>query len=182
MSRPVEPFRASSAPAESHHELEELGTEAIVAHETAAHLPQKRAQVTEEARSIVISEPSAARQPFKVERGEPTVVVERRELEAARKRILQRRKRSGGTRKLLWVALAAAAFAGGALVVFLSTRSSGPTRLYGLSQAMPALSPASEAAPVAAASAAVVEVREPERVPPKVSLEELPLERPRRRQ
>ena len=180
VSRPVEPVRASSAPAESHHELEELGTEAIVAHETAAHLPQKRAQVTEEARSIVISEPSAARQPFKAERGEPTVVVERRDLEAARQRILQRRKRTRGTRKALWVALAAAAFAGGALVVFLSTRSSEPTS--GLSQAMPALSPARETTPATATSAGVVEPREAERVPPKVSLEELPLERPRRRQ
>lgn len=182
MSRPVESVRASKVPAESHQELEELGVEAIVAHETSAHLPQKRAQVTEEARSIVISEPNAARQPFKVERGEPTVVVDRRDLEAARKRILQGRKRVGKKRRVLWAVLAAAAFACGGLVVFLLMRSPGPSHLYSLSQAMPALNRARDTTPGAAPSAGRTGQQEAEREPPKVSLEELPLERPRRRQ
>jgi hypothetical protein len=185
VSTPAERARASGVHSESHPELEELEDGAILAHETSAHLPQKRAQVTEEARSIVISEPVApAQKPFRIDRGEPTLVVDRRELEAARKKILQSRRRSGKARGrvVLWAALAAAAFVGGGLVVFLSMRPSGQPRLFGLSQAAPALNAMRDPSPGTAASAGLSAQTEAERAPRKVSLEELPLERPRRRQ
>jgi hypothetical protein len=190
VSTPAERARASGVPSESHHELEELEDEAILAHETSAHLPQKRARVTEEARSIVIAEqvppPSGAGQePFKIDRGEPTVVIDRRDLEVARRKILERRRRGakGSGRKVLWAVLAAAAFAVGGLAVFLTMRAPGQPRLLSFSQAMPAaLNAARETTPGTASSAGLSAQREVERVPRKVSLEELPLERPRRRQ
>lgn len=186
VSTPAERARSSAVSPEIHPELEELEDGAILAHETSAHLPQKRAQVTEEARSIVIAEqPAPEQKPFRIDRGEPTVVIERRELEAARKKILERRRRSGKgrARAVLWAALAAAAFVGGGLLVFLSMRSSADQpRLLGVSQAAPALDPMRESSPGAASSAGLSARAETERVPRKVSLEELPLERPRRRQ
>lgn len=189
MSTPAERARASGVSSESHHELEELEDEAILGHETSAHLPQKRAQVTEEARSIVIAEQAApasgpGQQPFRLDRGEPTVVIDRRELEATRKKILQRKRRGakGRGRKVLWAALAAAAFVGGGLVVFLSMRAPGQPRLFGLSQTEPALNAVREVAPGTASSSGLSAQVEAEHVPRKVSLEELPLERPRRRQ
>lgn len=183
MSRPPERARANGVPSsESVLELEELENEAILAHETSAHLPQKRAQVTEEARSIVISEPNAtAHRPFKADRGEPTMVVDRKELEAARRKILERRRRGSGRRRgLMWVALAAAAFVGGGLLVFLTTRAPGQPTLF--AHAAPALGATHEQAPSTASSAGLAAQAEVERMPPKVSLEELPLERPGRRQ
>jgi hypothetical protein len=183
VSRPAERARANGVPsAESHLELEELENEAILAHETSAHLPQKRAQVTEEARSIVISEPHATGQrPFKPDRGEPTMVVDRKDLEAARTKILQRSRRGSSRRRgLMWAALAAAAFIGGGLLVFFTTRAPGQPTLF--AGATPVLGVAREQAPSTASSAGLAAQAEVERLPPKVSLEELPLERPRRRQ
>jgi hypothetical protein len=187
VSTPAERARASGVLSESHHELEELEDEAILGHETSAHLPQKRARVTEEARSIVISEvlapPSGpGQQPFRMDRGEPTVVIDRRDLEAARKKILQRRPRraKGRGSKVVWAALAALAFVGGGLVVFLSMRVPGQPRLFGFSQAVPAPNAVRETAP--SSSSGLSAQVEAERLPRKVSLEELPLERPRRRQ
>lgn len=186
VSTPAERVRSSAVSPEIHPELEELEDGAILAHETSAHLPQKRAQVTEEARSIVIAEqPAPEQKPFRIDRGEPTVVIERRELEAARKKILERRRRSGKgrPRPVLWAALAAAAFVGGGLLMFLSMRgSAGQPQLLGVSQAAPALNAMPESSPGAATSAGLSAQAEAERVPRKVSLEELPLERPRRRQ
>jgi hypothetical protein len=176
VSRPAERARAG-VPSDSHHELEELEIDAILAHQSGAHLPQKRAQVTEEARSIVIAEPAAPGQrPFHVDRGEPTVVIDRRDLEVARKRILTRRRRGIKERRVLWAGLAAIAFVTGGLVVFLWPRGDDAP----LAPITPALEAAPKLAPTPPAAAARERLREAERPPPKVSLEELPLERPRR--
>jgi hypothetical protein len=164
-------------------ELEELGHDAIVAHQTEAHLPQKRARVTEEAISVVISEPHASVEPFTpppeestLTHGEATRVLgDRKDLAAARRRILARRQRGKG-RGMVWATLALAVVGGGALLVFLGLRMGLSERMVGAA-----------AAPVANNARAVVRGAPSaspatgERPPRKVSLEELPVESPSRR-
>ena len=119
-------------------ELEELGDDAIIAQQTAAHSLQPRANVAEESRSVVITErgdsvPPAARPPAELppkSSAEATVVIrDRRALDDMRLQIVRRQqqqKRSGalGHRALyLWGALGLAAFVLGGVVAFLATES-----------------------------------------------------------
>jgi hypothetical protein len=157
-------------------ELEELGDDAIVAHQQGAHVPKPRAQVTEEARSIVISDRSSPRSDVPVsqerrsrrrsERTEKTVVIRsRRQIEELRRAMEKHKPRAAGTAKrglLLWVLVGLAAFAAGGLVALFAT----PKPSAQPAQPAPA---ASETAPPTASSSAAVE-------PPSVSIDELPIE------
>jgi hypothetical protein len=162
-------------------ELEELGHDAIVAHQTEAHLPQKRAHVTEEAISVVISDPNASDGPFTpppdestLTHGEATLVLaDRKDIEAARRRILARRRGAKGSNGMVWATLALAVLGGGALLVFFGTR-------MGLSDRAAAAPIANNARTVLPGAPSASPVSG-ERPPRKVSLDELPVESPERR-
>lgn len=106
--------------------IEELGDEAIIAQQTAAHAPQPRANVAEESRSVVITEHSEPpRNPAPKSSGEATLVIrDRRALDEMRQKILRRQqeKRAHSRNALyLWGALGLAAFVLGGIVAFLAT-------------------------------------------------------------
>jgi len=109
-------------------QIEELGDEAIISQQTAAHAPQPRANVSEEARSVVITEHPPARpdvEPPRKSTTEATLVIrDRRALDDMRQKILRRQqeKRAHSRKALyLWGALGLAAFVLGGIVAFLAT-------------------------------------------------------------
>jgi len=162
-------------------QIEELGDEAIIAQQTEAHLPQKRAQVQDESRSVVISDApvSSSRRPppYRAERAEATLVMrDRRDLDAMRRRLMERRN-AGGIAPYVWVGLAIAAFAAGGLVTLLLVRGGAPSQLTQSAEA--SLPPVSEHQRSVANPTVRKEPSEP--VTPQVTLEELPLEKPKRR-
>jgi hypothetical protein len=124
---------------ESLDDLEELGDDAIIAQQTAAHAPQPRAIVSEESRSVVISDhpPIRDTQPprsatFPRSTGEPTLIIrDRRALDEMRQQIVERQVRNKSRRSrsiYVWGALGLAAFVLGGIVAFLATdtRSDAP--------------------------------------------------------
>lgn len=174
MSR-VTPNASASAggptpPAENElDKLEELSDDAIVAHQQGAHVPAPRARVTEESRSVVISDQAAlgSKERRRRERTEKTVVIRsRRQIDELRRAVAQygQRATKGQNRGVvLWVVVGLAAFLAGGLVALLATSGKAPA---------PAPSPtpvASELPPLMAAPAESVE-------PPSVSIDELPIE------
>jgi hypothetical protein len=108
-------------------EVEELGDEAIIAQQTAAHALQPRANVSEESRSVVITEHPEPREPPRKSSAEATLVIrDRRALDEMRQKILRRQqeKQAHGRRALyLWGVLGLAAFVLGGIVAFLATDS-----------------------------------------------------------
>ncbi|HYP75123.1 MAG TPA: hypothetical protein VER12_04175 [Polyangiaceae bacterium] len=114
-------------------QVEELGDEAIIAQQTAAHAPQPRANVSEESRSVVITEHPARpaseppRNTLPKSNSEATLVIrDRRALDEMRQKILRRQqeRRAHGRRALyLWGALGLAAFVLGGIVAFLATET-----------------------------------------------------------
>jgi hypothetical protein len=171
--------------AEELEQLEELGDDAIIAQQQGAHVPKPRAQVTEEARSIVISEhpapglspPSAPKIPVKPqsrkrsERTEKTVVIrDRRQIEELRREMEKRKpvatpSPSQGQGLMLWVIVGVAAFLTGGLVALLATRDEGDVPAAPAPTVSAAGStPAPSVAPVAPAE------------PPSVSIDQLPIE------
>jgi hypothetical protein len=169
--------------AEELEQLEELGDDAIIAQQQGAHAPKPRAQVTEEARSIVISDhpapgsnpPDAAPIPAapavkkRSERTEKTVVIrDRRQIDELRREIEKRRPKAlaGAPTQglLLWVIVGVAAFLTGGLVALFATREDGA--------AAAAAKPVVSAEPAALPSAAPVVTAEP----PSVSIDQLPIE------
>jgi hypothetical protein len=161
-------------------QLEELGDDAIIAQQQAAHAPVPRAQVTEEARSVVISDhptpgsnpPSSPKIPKdssgrkRSDRTEKTVVIrDRRQVEELRRQMAARKPTppepaAGGV--LLWVIVGVAAFVTGGLVALLATRDDGASSV---------VKPAASAAPLPSAAPVVATAE-----PPKVSIDELPIE------
>jgi len=141
-------------------DLEELGDDAIIAQQTAAHVPRPRANVSEEARSVVITEhprhrdtqpPSGLPRMPAAPRGEATLIIrDRRALDELRKDILLRqlKKRKGNRALYLWGALGLVAFLLGGIVAFLATDShsdgaSAATQAQGARiEAQPLLPPA----------------------------------------
>jgi len=119
------------------NELEELGDDAIIAQQTAAHSLRPRANVAEEPRSVVITErldstPPAVQPPAEPppkSSAEATVVIrDRRALDEMRMQIVRRQQQKQsrvlGHRALyLWGALGLAAFVLGGVVAFLATES-----------------------------------------------------------
>lgn len=174
------PPHASGGPdlprADELEQLEELGDDAIIAQQQGAHVPKPRVQVTEEARSIVISEhptggsragshpPSAPKK--RTDRTEKTVVIrDRRQIEELRREMAKRRPapQPAPTKGLLlWVIVGAAAFLAGGLVALFATRDESAA----VATPAPAVSalPQPSAAPVAPTE------------PPSVSIDELPIE------
>ena len=164
-------------------QLEELGDDAIIAHQQGAHAPKPRAQVTEEARSVVISDhpPVGSNPPpatpavgqrsprRRSERTEKTVVIrDRRQVEQLRRQAAQRSTssrppESDGPGLWIWIAVGVAAFVMGGLAALLATRDDEPA-------STPAPVPSS--APFGLASSAPAAPSEP----PKVSIDELPVE------
>jgi hypothetical protein len=111
-------------------DLEELGDEAIIAQQTAAHAPQPRANVSEESRSVVITEhprrsdTEPPRNPPPRSSAEATLVIrDRRALDEMRQKIVRRQQQKArGHRALyLWGALGLAAFVLGGIVALLAT-------------------------------------------------------------
>jgi hypothetical protein len=180
------PPHASGGPglprADELEELEELGDDAIIAQQQGAHVPKPRVQVTEEARSIVISEHPAPRGPgsnppsaLKIptdsasrkrsDRTEKTVVIrDRRQIEELRREIAKRRppaKVEPTKGLLLWVIVGVAAFLTGGLVALFATRDGAAS-----ASAKPTVSapPTPSVAPI------------PPTEPPSVSIDELPIE------
>lgn len=169
------------------HELEELGDEAIIAQQQLAHAPQKRAYVSEEARSVVISDPppvsSRPLQRYRVDRGEPTMVLSGRpDLEEARRRILARKRgqpRVTGWKSYVGGALALLTLVVGGWLVFSFSRGARTAEGTLLNRAAAPALPLSK-------QAGAVRFQAPrdttEEAPaPQVKLEELPIEKPRRR-
>lgn len=154
-------------------QLEELGDDAIIAQQQGAHAPKPRAQVTEEARSIVISDhppkgssrPPAADPGSKRERSEKTVVIrDRKKIDELRAEIERRRPKPAPVMPgvWLWVVVGVAAFLMGGLVALFATREEE-------AGAAPVPSAALEAPVAPAAPAPSTEV-------PSVSIDELPIE------
>jgi hypothetical protein len=164
-------------------ELEELDEGAIIAHQAAPHAPQRRAQVADESRSIVIADEASqpASRPYRADRGEPTVVIrDRRSLDAARRKILAELHGPQGLPRAVWFGIAFAMFAiaGSLFIVWLRTaRSDELVKVVAPAQVVHEVKVAP--APATTTSASLSS----ELPTPKISLEELPLERrPRRRQ
>jgi hypothetical protein len=154
--------------------LEELSDDAIVAHQQGAHVPKPRAQVTEESRSVVISDYPAKKPSSRPterrsrrERTEKTVVIRgRRQLEDLRRAVAQYGKRATKAQNrgvLLWVIVGLAAFLTGALVALFAT----PKRPEAAQLPTPPV--LSEAPPLPSPPAESAE-------PPSVSIDELPIE------
>jgi hypothetical protein len=156
--------------------LEELGDDAIVAHQQGAHVPKPRAQVTEEARSIVISDhssPTSAlpsqerRSRRRSERTEKTVVIRsRRQMDELRRAMAKHKPGATAAPKsglLLWVLVGLAAFLAGGLVALFATPGKQTT-----AKSLP-LPVATESAPAPVAPSVSAE-------PPSVSIDELPIE------
>jgi hypothetical protein len=127
----------SNPAAEEIEELEELGDEAIIAQQTAAHALQPRANVSEESRSVVITE-HPPEPPRPSERAAPSrhpprssaeatlVIRDRRALDEMRQKIVRRQQQKQAHRRhalYLWGALGLAAFVLGGIVAFLATDS-----------------------------------------------------------
>ena len=176
--------------ADEFEQLEELGDDAIIAQQQGAHAPKPRAQVTEEARSIVISDhpapgshpPSDPKIPRdkgarkRSERTEKTVVIrDRRQLEELRREMAKHKPTHKPTptptpkRGLaLWVIVGVAAFLIGGLVALFATRDDSNAA----AAAAPAVS--AEAPRPSATPAATIE-------PPSVSIDQLPIEGSKKR-
>lgn len=168
-------------------QLEELGDDAIIAQQTAAHAPQPRANVVNEARSIVISDRPS--DPGKVTgrhraRNEKTVIIrDRRKLDDMRQQLLARqiKKQRERTRLLyFWGAIGFLAFVLGGVVALFATGDPVPPE----GAAAPALTPTPAPAEPGAGTEPKAEPapQKPAQVDeaeaaPAVDLEELPLER-----
>lgn len=176
---PHAPGGTSPAGAEDLEALEELGDDAIIAQQQGAHVPKPRAQVTEEARSVVISDhppngpPSVAPRSHgrkrRSERTEKTVVVrDRRQIEQMRRELARHEARAStppGKGLGLWVVVGVAAFLLGGLVALIASG--------GENEAPPvAPAPAQQAAPLQAPN---------RNEPPSVSIDELPIEESKKR-
>jgi hypothetical protein len=165
-------------------DLEELGDDAIIAQQTAAHAPRPRANVSEESRSVVITDhpqrrdtepPRGSGLPRST--GEATLVIrDRRSLDELRKEIVlrQAKKRRGSRALYLWGALGLVAFVLGGIAAFLATDSSDPGQVAG--------GPAGRiegqtASPVPSEGATTAKpVPTPIAAPPAVRLDDLPVE------
>jgi hypothetical protein len=180
----VPPHASGSPPgADELEQLEELGDDAIIAQQQGAHAPKPRVLVTEEARSVVISDhpapgshpPSDPRIPpnsgagtrKRSDRTEKTVVIrDRRQVEELRRQMAKRAPRSNPApaqgNLVLWVVVGALAFLAGGLVALFATREDGAS----------AGAPASSASAVATPPASPTATTEP----PSVSIDELPIE------
>jgi hypothetical protein len=177
---PPQPSGGKDQPAtEELEQLEELGDDAIIAQQQGAHAPKPRAQVTEEARSIVISDhpapgsspppaPALPQDPgARRDRSEKTVVIrDRRQIDELRREIEKRRPKAPAATAMpglwVWIVVGLAAFLTGGLVALFATRQDAATAAPVPSSALPAPDLPAPAAPSSE--------------PPSVSIDELPIE------
>ncbi|MEP7051373.1 MAG: hypothetical protein ABJB12_13520 [Pseudomonadota bacterium] len=167
-------------------DLEELGDDAIIAQQTEAHAPRPRTNVSEESRSVVITDqprrhdtqpPSGMPRAPSVPRGEATLIIrDRRALDELRKEIVARqlKKRRGSRNAYLWGALGLIAFVLGGIVAFLAT-DSHPDDPTPSSQAQGARIEARPLLPAAPLTTASARPASPE-VMHAVRLDDLPVE------
>ncbi|HTA88324.1 MAG TPA: hypothetical protein VK745_02060 [Polyangiaceae bacterium] len=172
-------------------DLEELGDDAIIAQQTAAHAPQPRAIVSEESRSVVISDhpPLRDTQPprsatFPKSTGEPTLIIrDRRALEEMRQQIVERQLRSKNRRSrsiYVWGALGLAAFVLGGIVAFLATDSHSDAPLPTADS--PAAAPGRVEAQIDSTHASASVARAPSTAAGQaVRLDDLPVEAPKKK-
>ena len=173
-------------------DLEELGDDAIIAQQTAAHAPQPRANVSEESRSVVITDhpqrrdtepPRAARSshvgaPPKSSAEATLVIRDRRALDELRTQIERNRHKKGNARRrplYVWGALGLAAFVLGGIVAFLATDGHADAQTAPVA---PNRVEAQIALPRAAPPSPPVHA---EPATPSVRLDDLPVEPPRKR-
>jgi hypothetical protein len=164
--------RPDGSPEDLEH-LEELGDDAIIAQQTAAHAPVPRQNVSNEARSVVISDRPGpgmiGTQPGTRRRGttEKTVIIrDRRKLDEVRQALIERQVKKKQARARLiyfWGAIGIAAFVLGGVVALFAT---GDGAAEAASAAPPSLP-----APVTSAAAPA------DQEPPTVDLSELPVEK-----
>ena len=178
------PLQASES--DSLDELEELGDDAIIAQQTEAHAPRPRANISEESRSVVISDHPQrqdtrppSRMPLgsglSAPRGEATVIIrDRRALDQLRKEVLARqtRKRRGNRPLYLWGALGVLAFLLGCIVAFLATDSHSA----GQTADEPGQGARIEAQPLVSAAPLAAPLPAPESTTRAVRLDDLPVE------
>ncbi len=129
-ARSPEHERETGEPKEP-EQLEELGDEAIISQQTAAHALQPRANVSEESRSVVITDPAERRDtepprhPAPKSSAEATLVIrDRRALDEMRRKILRQQRHKGARARsalYLWGGLGLAAFVLGGIVALLAT-------------------------------------------------------------
>ena len=150
-------------------QLEELGDDAIIAQQTAAHAPQPRQNVATEARSVVISDrpgPGDAAAPRRRASSEKTVIIrDRRKLDEMRQKLIERQVKKKQERARLiyfWGAVGLAAFVLGGVVALFATGEGAPS----VSSAAPVVAPP----PPASGEPVPAE-------PPTVDLSELPVEK-----
>lgn len=116
--------------------LEELGDEVIIAQETGAHAPQRRAQVTTDHPTVVISEPPVAQarkragtlKTARRERNEQTVVIrDRKKLDKMRREISDRYKKPRVEARTIYLlgAAALASLALGTLIAAIVDATAG---------------------------------------------------------
>jgi hypothetical protein len=176
-------LRAVPAPEpEELEQLEELGDDAIIAQQQGAHVPKPRAHVTEEARSVVISDhplqgspPSSApdlphHRASKRERSEKTVVIrDRKKIDELRREIERRKPKPAAVMPgvWLWVVVGVAAFLMGGLVALFATHEE--------ESAVAPVPSAAQQAPLAPPES------RGSGDPPSVSIDELPLEGDKKR-
>ena len=167
--------------------LEELGDDAIISQQTAAHTPQPRANVSEEARSVVITDHPLRRDTHRPREaparagGEQTLVIrDRRALDELRRNMMRHKVKKADDRSslYLWGALGLAAFVLGGVVAFLVTDShpDAPTTLSAVAapkRVETHVGPLA-AAPRVAAKPAATAAPEPNHA---VRLDDLPVER-----
>jgi len=178
---------------EALEDLEELGDDAIIAQQTDAHTPQPRANVSEESRSVVITDhpqrrdtepPRAARSshagaPPKSSVEATLVIRDRRALDDLRTQIERNRHKKGNARRrplYVWGALGLAAFVLGGIVAFLATDGHADAQTAG-APGLPNRAEAQMALPRPAAPSAPARA---EPVTPSVRLDDLPVEPPRK--
>lgn len=186
MTRPPTRSPLQASQPDALDDLEELGDDAIIAQQTEAHAPQPRANVSEESRSVVITDQPQRRDTerprgtgFPVRgTGEPTLVIrDRRALDELRREIVQRQAKKRRTSRALymWGGLGLVAFVLGGIVAFLATDSrSDPAQANnsqsGRVEGQAANSHASDAVPVVKPAAVPVDA------PRAVRLDDLPVE------
>jgi hypothetical protein len=169
--RPIRSLGPEAQPSEDLEQLEELGDDAIIAQQTAAHAPQPRQNVSNEARSVVISDRPGApgTQPGTRRRGttEKTVIIrDRRKLDEVRQKLIERQlKKKQDKARLIyfWGAIGIAAFVLGGVVALFATGDDA--------DAAASAAPPSQPAPVRSAVAPA------DQEPPTVDLSELPVEK-----
>lgn len=163
--------------------LPEIDDASIIAEQAQAHLPQRRARVRNDSKSVVISEPPADTEPPTIPRPdtapptrrrarhEPTLVIrDRRELEELRRRILDEKRRRQSWRGWVLVLIAGLVMAVSGLLAFAWARHPGPSADRRETPSATPGSPRPAPSPASGASG-----RE---APPTVRFDELPLEHP----